>query len=234
MVDKVVKYLNCNCINSKCSTIVNQINLSGNMDFQTGLEFSTRFPIMYADYLERYKKGQLNLCESYFVEEKNHKIVNMVCYESYAFPTTIEIIERSLKYFVKHYSEFNINEIAFPLLGCDDEGLRMVNVLPIMEKYLKPLPIDCYICFDIEGPSNLELNMIEIFKTIDLKHLKTFANLDDIQLNALISQRKNIVRFEDIYHIKSIDTKSYRLIYEYFYNQEYKKLNPFHQQSLFE
>ena len=37
----MVKYLNCDCINSKCSAIVNQINLSGNMDFESGLEFST-------------------------------------------------------------------------------------------------------------------------------------------------------------------------------------------------
>ncbi|MDE5714964.1 MAG: hypothetical protein K2I42_02420 [Anaeroplasmataceae bacterium] len=230
----MVKYLNCDCINSKCSAIVNQINLSGNMDFQAGLEFSTRFPMMYLDYLNRYKDKKINLFESYLWEEKNQKIINMVCYESYAFPTTLDTIEKSLKYFVKHYQEYNITEIAFPLLGCDDEGLRMVSVLPLMEKYLKPLPIDCYICFDIEGASNLELQMLEAYKSIDLNDLKTFAKLDDIQIASLIENRNNVLRFEDIYHIQGIDARTYRLIYEYYYNGIYKRLNPFHQESLFE
>lgn len=230
----MVKYLNCDCINSKCSTIVNQINLSGNMDFQAGLEFSTRFPKMYEDYLNRYKERKLNLYECYCFEESTVKILNIACYESYAFPTNLDVIERSLKYFVKHYKEFDISEIAFPLLGCDEDGLRMVSVLPIMEKYLKPLPIECYICFDVEGASNLELQMLEAFRYGDLEHLKKYANLDDIAIASLAANKDNILRFMDIYHVPGIDAKAYRSIYNYYYTGEYKKLDPFHQESLFE
>mgnify|MGYP000021292665 CR=1 FL=1 len=229
----MIKYLNCDCINSKCSALINQINLSGNMDFQEGLEFSTRFPKMYADYLLRYKEKRLALYESYLFTEGNQKIINMACYESYAFPTNLEVIEKSLKYFVKHYKEFDITEVAFPLLGCDEEGLRMVSVLPMIEKYLKPLPIECYICFDIEGASNLELQMLEAYQSIDLTDLKKYAGLDDIQVASLEDNRKNVLRFEDIYHIQGIDAKTYRKIYEYYYNGEYKRLDPFHQESLF-
>ncbi len=230
----MVKYLNCNCINSKCTAVVNQINLSGNMDFQAGLEFSTRYPKMYADYLRRFKEKSLNLYESYLFEEDCLKIINMACYESYAFPTNLDVIEKSLKYFVKHYKEYNITEVAFPLLGCDEDGLRMVSALPIMEKYLKPLPIECYICFDVEGASNLEQQMINAFKEGNLEHLKSYAKLDDIQLASLLSGRENVLRFDDIYHIQGIDAKTYRLIYTYYYNAEYEKLDPFHQESLFQ
>lgn len=229
----MVKYLNSDCINSKCSCIVNQINLSGNMDFQASLEFSIRYPKMYIDYLTKFKEKKLELHKSYLFEEDGQKIINMTCYDSYAFPTTLECIEKSLKYFVKHYKEFGINEVAFPLLGCDEDGLRMVNVLPIMEKYLKPLPIDCYICFDIEGPSNLELQMINAFKEMNQLHLALYAGLDKIQIASLLDVKDNILRFEDILHVPGIDAKSYRLIYTYFYNGEYKKLNPFHQETLF-
>ena len=96
----MVKYLNCDCINSKCSAIINQINLSGNMDSKEGLEFSTRFPKMYMDYLYRFKEKKLKLYESYAFEENSIKVVNMLCYESFAFPTNLESIEHSLKYFV--------------------------------------------------------------------------------------------------------------------------------------
>lgn len=230
----MVKYLNCDCINSKCSAVVNQINLSGNMDLQAGLEFSTRYPDMYEDYLNRYKNHKLNLYESYCFEENSLKIINMTCYESYAFPTNLEVIEKSLKYFVKHYQEYNINEIAFPLLGCDEDGLRMVSVLPIMEKYLKPLPIECYICFDVEGASNLELQMMEEFKSDDFLYLKAAANLDEIQVASLLASKQTILRFSDICHVQGIDPKTYRLIYQYYYNGEYRKRNPFHQEALFE
>ena len=106
-------------------------------------------------------------------------------------------------------------------------------ILPIMEKYLKPLPIECYICFDIEGASNLELQMIEAYKTIDLRDLQKYVGLDDIQLATLKNFRVDIQRFSDIYHLHGIDAKCYRVIYEYFYNGVYKRLDPFYQDSLF-
>lgn len=229
----MIKYLNCDCINSKCSAIVNQVNLSGNMDFHTGLEYSIRFPMMYEDYLQRYHQKKLKLNETYLFTEDRKKIINFVCYESYAFSTTLETIEKTLKHFVKHYMDYGLKEVAFPLLGCEEDGLRMVNVLPIMELYLKPLPIDCYICFDVEGPSNLELQMITAFKEANFEHLKTYADLDEIQMVSLELNKENINRFEEIYHIKGINANNYRLIYQYFYNGEYKKLNPFYQESLF-
>lgn len=229
----MIKYLNCDCIHSKCSVLVNQINLSGNMDSKEGLEFSTRFPQMYADYLSRFKEQKLKLYESYLFEEDSTKIINMLCYESFAFPTNLESVENSLKYFVKHYKEYNIQEIAFPLLGCDEDGLRMVSVLPIMEKYLKPLPIECYICFDIDGPSNLELEMIAALQSFDLQHLKKYAKLDDFQIATLEANKNFITRFEEIYHLSGITPRAYRLIYSYYYSGEYKKLDPFHQESLF-
>ena len=178
--------------------------------------------------IKRFKEKTLKLNESYMFVDGNHKIINISCYESYMFPTTLDCIEKSLKYFVKHYKEYGINEIAFPLLGCDAEGLRMVSVLPIMEKYLKPLPIECYICFDIEGASNLELQMIEAYKTIDLKDLQKYVGLDDIQLATLKNFRVDIQRFSDIYHLHGIDAKCYRGIYEYFYNGVISAKNEYH------
>lgn len=229
----MVKYLNCDCINSKCSAIVNQVNLSGNMDFHSGLEFSIRFPEMYRDYLQKFSQNELSMYESYVFQEDHISIINMICYDSYAFPTTLEAIEKSLKYFVKHYKEYHLTEVAFPLLGCDEDGLRMVSVLPIMEKYLKPLPIDCYICFDIEGASNLEMQMLNAFKEMDLDLLASELKLDEIQIASLKSEREHLIRFEDLYHISTIPVECYRKIYQYFYNGEYKKFDLFHQESLF-
>ena len=47
--------------------------------------------------------------------------------------------------FVNTYAEKNITSIAFPKLGCGNGELDWNDVRPLMEKYLKPLPIDVYI-----------------------------------------------------------------------------------------
>ena len=60
-------------------------------------------------------------------------------------PSKIEYIEDGLLKFVNTYAEKNISSIAFPRLGCGNGELDWNEVRPVMEKYLKPLPIDVYI-----------------------------------------------------------------------------------------
>jgi transposase-like protein len=63
-------------------------------------------------------------------------------------PSKIEYIEAGLKKFVKYYDKFGIESIAFPKLGCGNGGLDWEIVKPIMEEYLKQLPIHVYIYVD--------------------------------------------------------------------------------------
>ena len=51
-----------------------------------------------------------------------------------------------LKKFVSEYEKLGITSIAFPLLGCGNGGLKWEKeVKPLMEKYLKSLPIEIFI-----------------------------------------------------------------------------------------
>ena len=70
-------------------------------------------------------------------------------------------------------------------------------------------------------------------KFCKLEDLKKYVGLDDIQLMTLKNFRVDIQRFSDLYHLKGIDARTYRVIYEYYYNGVYKRLNPFSQDSLF-
>ena len=57
-----------------------------------------------------------------------------------------EYIEAGLKKFVETYDEKGIVSISFPLLGCGNGELDWeLQVRPLMEEYLKPLPINVYI-----------------------------------------------------------------------------------------
>lgn len=58
----------------------------------------------------------------------------------------IEYIDAGLKKFVDSYQEKGINSISFPRLGCGNGGLNWEKeVKPLMEKYLRPLPINVFI-----------------------------------------------------------------------------------------
>ena len=57
----------------------------------------------------------------------------------------MEYIEKGLMAFQRKYADYNITSIAFPKLGCGNGELDWEQVKPLMEKYLKELPIDIYI-----------------------------------------------------------------------------------------
>lgn len=60
-------------------------------------------------------------------------------------PSKMEYIEAGLKKFTDTYIEKGITSIAFPRLGCGNGGLDWEEVRPLMERYLKRLPIPVYI-----------------------------------------------------------------------------------------
>lgn len=57
-------------------------------------------------------------------------------------PSNIEWIEYLLKRFVESYKQRGITSIAFPMLGCNNGGLKKEDVLPLMKKYLSEVDID--------------------------------------------------------------------------------------------
>jgi O-acetyl-ADP-ribose deacetylase (regulator of RNase III) len=75
----------------------------------------------------------------------NHWILLFPTKENWRNPSKISYIEAGLQHFVLVYANKSINSIALPRLGCGNGGLAWEDVKPIMEKYLKPLPITVYI-----------------------------------------------------------------------------------------
>ena len=60
-------------------------------------------------------------------------------------PSKIEYIEAGLQKFSATYADKGITSAAFPQLGCGNGGLDWKQVQPLMEQYLKNLPIPIYI-----------------------------------------------------------------------------------------
>jgi len=96
----------------------------------------------------------------------NHKwVLNFPTKRDWKQPSKIEYIEIGLEKFVSSYADKGITSIAFPMLGCGNGGLNWEEeVRPLMEQYLKNLPIDIYIHLYQKDPFETEQRNIQEIK----------------------------------------------------------------------
>ncbi len=139
------EYIEGNIFDSPAQVIVNTVNTVGVMGKGLALEFKKRYPEMFADYRAACEKRQFTMGKLMLWRAPDHWILMFPTKENWRNPSKLEYIERGLINFVNSYAEKNISSIAFPKLGCGNGELDWNDVRPLMEKYLKPLPIDVYI-----------------------------------------------------------------------------------------
>ena len=185
----MIRYIEGDIFKSPAQVLVNTVNTVGVMGKGIALEFKKRYPDMFQLYREtcdkrRLKTGSLILCY-----EPDHWILLFPTKEHWRNPSRIDYIETGLSKFCRTYAEKGITSIAFPRLGCGNGELNWEDVRPVMEKYLKELPIDIYIYLGT-GPDPVPEHKIQE-KTIDWLRLHakdmSFQGLeDDIRYNCSI------------------------------------------------
>lgn len=113
-------------------------------------EFRSRFGMCYEAYREMCKKGIIDIGSVGYLNIKedisNIRILLIVYFPTkyhYLDKSVLQYIESGLNDFVNTYADWMEpnTKIAFPMLGCGLGGLKKKDVLPIMIKYLKDLPI---------------------------------------------------------------------------------------------
>jgi len=111
-------------------------------------EFKKIYPEMFKEYQKLCEKKKLTVGKLWLYKTKNKWILNFPTKTTWRKPSKLEYIESGLKTFIKGYAKFGIISIAFPPLGCGNGELDWdKQVRPLMEKYLKSIPIDIFISF---------------------------------------------------------------------------------------
>lgn len=141
----MIEYIEGNIFDSPAQVIVNTVNTVGVMGKGLALSFKKRYPDMFESYKKVCEKHQLTIGKLMLYKEADHWILLFPTKENWRKPSKLEYIEKGLMKFVNTYAEKHITSIAFPKLGCGNGELDWNLVRPLMEKYLKPLPIDVYI-----------------------------------------------------------------------------------------
>lgn len=141
----MIEYIQGNIFDSPAQVIVNTVNTVGVMGKGLALSFKKLYPDMFEVYKKACEKHQLTVGRLMLYQEADHWILLFPTKENWRNPSKLEYIERGLMKFVNTYAEKHITSVAFPKLGCGNGELDWNMVKPLMEKYLKPLPIDIYI-----------------------------------------------------------------------------------------
>ena len=141
----MLKYVEGELFSSPAQVLVNTVNTVGVMGKGIALEFKKRYPEMFLQYKEQCDKHKLVIGKLMLWYEPDHWLLQFPTKEHWRNPSKLEYIEKGLMAFVRKYADYNISSIAFPKLGCGNGELDWNEVKPLMEKYLKDLPIDVFI-----------------------------------------------------------------------------------------
>lgn len=162
-------YVQQDIFQSKAQVIVNTVNTVGVMGKGIAKKYKELYPDMYRQYRDYCENGQLEIGKLWIYKTEDKWILNFPTKKSWRKPSRIEYIEAGLRKFVDTYAEKGIYSISFPQLGCGNGGLEWESeVKPLMEKYLKPLPIDIFI--HIYENSKIEKEHLNIEQTTNWLH----------------------------------------------------------------
>lgn len=140
-----ITYVDYSLFDSDAHVLVNTVNTVGVMGKGIAKEFKNRYPEMFEKYKNickagKFKTGDLWL---YKIPDSDRRVLNFPTKRHWRGRSKVEYIESGLRKFADTYEGKGITSVSFPMLGSSNGGLDWeTEVKPLMEKYLKDLPID--------------------------------------------------------------------------------------------
>ncbi len=140
----MISYVQGNLFESPAQTLVNTVNTVGAMGKGIALQFKEYFPEMFDEYHQLCLDGKLKIGTLHYFQTRHKKILNFPTKQDWRRPSKLEYIEAGLDTFVRSYADAGVHSVAFPPLGCGNGELDYADVRPLMESYLRKLPIPVY------------------------------------------------------------------------------------------
>jgi O-acetyl-ADP-ribose deacetylase (regulator of RNase III)/uncharacterized protein YwgA len=134
-------------LKSKAQTLINTVNCVGIMGKGIALEFKTRFPEMFKNYVERCERKEVKLGVPYlFKRSTPPNIINFPTKDHWKSVSRIDDIERGLRYLLDHYKNWGVTSLAIPPLGCGNGQLEWRAVGPLIYRYASQMdiPVELY------------------------------------------------------------------------------------------
>lgn len=127
------------------ATLTNPVNCEGVMGKGVALIFRQRYPDLLPAYQQACRTGDLAIGKPWLWQ---HRGISVLCFptkDRWRLPSRFEYIDAGLAFLAAHYHQMGIANLSLPALGCGLGGLALEQVLPLIQSYLDPLPIETYL-----------------------------------------------------------------------------------------
>jgi len=199
----MITYLRTNIFESNAHVLVNTVNTIGVMGKGLAKEFKRLYPNMFDSYQKYCESGHLRTGKLQLFRTKNKWILNFPTKQNWRDSSKLEYIESGLQKFVDSYEKQGVKSISFPMLGCGNGGLDWeMQVKPLMEKYLKKLPIEIFIHIgkaDALKPEHSNQKEIDSWLKSEAKYLSSiefFTHLKQRYSGLLNTVDEQNIKFE--------------------------------------
>ncbi|WP_052342848.1 macro domain-containing protein [Bacillus sp. EB01] len=184
----MITYVKKDLFESPAQVLVNTVNTVGVMGKGIAKRFKETYPEMFEQY-QKYCEDKLLEVGKLWLYKSEHKwVLNFPTKKHWRSPSKLEYIEKGLQKFVETYQEKGITSISFPLLGCGNGGLDWESeVKPLMEKYLRQLPIEIFIHLNDSNskPEHKEIKETKKWLQSMPESLSFYEVWDDLQSKIL-------------------------------------------------
>jgi O-acetyl-ADP-ribose deacetylase (regulator of RNase III) len=196
----MLTYVTISLFESPAQTLVNTVNTVGVMGKGIAAVFKELYPEMYKRYRRLCQEGELDVGMLYIYRTPNKIIVNFPTKKHWRQRSRVEYIEAGLEKFVTHYGDYGISSVSFPQLGCGHGELDWDRqVQPVMERFLRDLPIPVYIhLYPIPPdfvPERLDDDYAELIR-LERQRISTEQLWQD--LRSLVGQKYQLTLFGPI------------------------------------
>ena len=142
----MITYVSGNLFKSPAHVLVNTVNTVGVMGKGVAKEFKRLFPDMFRQYRDLCENREFNIGNLFLYKTDNKWVLNFPTKKHWRSPSRPEYIEKGLQKLVTTYLNVGIYDLAMPLIGCGNGELDWpTQVRPIVEKYMKKLPVSVFV-----------------------------------------------------------------------------------------
>lgn len=142
----MITYVDFSLFDSPAKVLVNTVNTVGVMGKGIAKEFKSIYPEMFKEYQQLCERGMLDIGDLWVHKTPHKWVLNFPTKKNWRSPSKPEYLEAGLKKFAEVYQDVRITSISFPQLGCGNGELDWeTESKPLMENYLKGLPIEIFI-----------------------------------------------------------------------------------------
>lgn len=150
-------------LQSKAQTLINTVNCVGIMGKGIALEFKSRFPEMFADYMHRCERKEVKPGVPYLYRGLfPPQVVNFPTKDHWKSVSRLADVERGLQHLLAHYKEWGITSLAIPPLGCGNGQLEWKTVGPLIYRCVQQMeiPVEMYAPYGV-NPREMTVEFLE-------------------------------------------------------------------------